>query len=187
MDGVLNFRDLADATAESSGVKLAPGRVFRTATPGKASAEDAATILNDLRVARLLDLRSSDEWEPEAGPVQEAFEIRPFSRLSRYSSTDDASAHEAFELAVADDVSAGRLVRYHTPLLDYDRYYGEILERMSPFEKVKAAVFTARPNVIHLVSSRLLSSPLVSLTPVLMTQSVDGKHCSASTIDRETW
>ena len=84
-------------------------------TPRGASAADAAAILTDLRVSRLLDLRSTDEWEPEPGPLQERFKLRPFSR-------DAADANLAFERAIEDDDSAGRLVRYHAPMIDYDRY-----------------------------------------------------------------
>ena len=56
LESVKNTRDLADAF---DGV--APGRVFRTATPGGASAADAVAILDDLGVTALLDLRSEDE------------------------------------------------------------------------------------------------------------------------------
>ena len=146
MDGILNFRDLSDASTSV----LAPGRIFRTATPGKASSADASKILRDLGVSRLLDLRSEDEWEPEPGMLQSQFdEIRPFSRVdddgddnNNNNNNDDNLA--AYERVIAEDNSAGRLVRYHTPLLDYDRYYKEIFERMSPIEKLKATVFTAQ-------------------------------------------
>ena len=55
--------------------------MFRTATPGNASEADAAIVLNDLGVKRLLDLRSEDEFEADPGPLQSAFpEIISFTR-----------------------------------------------------------------------------------------------------------
>ena len=55
--------------------------MFRTATPGNASEADAAIVLNDLGVKRLLDLRSVDEFEADPGPLQSAFpEIVSFRR-----------------------------------------------------------------------------------------------------------
>lgn len=159
MDGILNFRDLADASSV-----LAPGRVFRTGTPGKASDADASKILTDLRVARLLDLRSTDEWEPEPGPMQAKFEIRAFSREEEKDGGGDqsqntaaaAAAAAAFDRVVGDDARAGRLVRYHSPLLDYDRYYREIAERMSTFEKFQAAVYTVQAKLVDDTNQRRL-------------------------------
>ena len=151
LEGVLNFRDLAEAC---EGV-VAPGRVYRTATVGKATVDDAGRILDDLRVTRLLDLRSADEFEDEPGPVQSAFELRAFERLS--SNVNDADDGFGFDLVVADDADAPRrLVRYHTPLLDYDRYYGVILDRMSPLEKVKAAIYTAQAKLVDDTNQRRL-------------------------------
>lgn len=149
MDGILNFRDLADATDNNKGSVLAPGRVFRTATPGGASSADASAVLTDLRVSRLLDLRSTDEWEPEPGPLQSKFEVRPFSRNA-------ADANLAFDRAIEENDRAGRLVRYHAPLLDYDRYYKEILARMSAWEKVQAAIFTAQAKLVDDTNQRRL-------------------------------
>jgi rhodanese-related sulfurtransferase len=107
-----------------------------------ASAEDAAAILAATKVARLLDLRSVDEWEPTPGLVEDPFELRPFSRgkkltLPSFSSSSDNVTD--FERIIADDAAANRLVRYHTPLLSYDRYYMHIFWRsMSPYEKMQA-------------------------------------------------
>lgn len=149
MDGILNFRDLADATVNNKGSVLASGRVFRTATPGGATSTDASVILTDLRVSRLLDLRSADEWEPEPGPLLSKFALHPFSR-------EAADANLAFDRALAEDDRAGRLVRYHAPLLDYDRYYAEILTRMSAWEKVQAAIFTAQAKLVNDANQRRL-------------------------------
>ena len=104
LEGVLNFRDLAEAC---EGV-VAPGRVYRTATVGKATVDDAGRILDDLRVTRLLDLRSADEFEDEPGPVQSAFELRAFERLS--SNVNDADDGFWFDLVVADDARQLRKV-----------------------------------------------------------------------------
>ena len=41
---ILNWRDLGS----TPGTRVAPGRVFRTATPGRSSEEDAATIISDI-------------------------------------------------------------------------------------------------------------------------------------------
>lgn len=136
LDAVGNFRDLADADLAGT-LSLAPNRVFRTAALGNASVRDASAILTEKRVARLLDLRSEDEWEQTPGLVQHLFEVRPFSRASRAGQRDDERVR-AFERVIADDAAAKRLVRYHTPLLDYNRYYGQILARMTPFEKLQA-------------------------------------------------
>ena len=131
---ILNWRDLGS----TPGTRVAPGRVFRTATPGRSSEEDAATILG-LGVARLLDLRSVDEFEPSPGVLQSRFQLRSFTRPADAAdpSTGAAStsaAIAAFRASIIDDVDAGRAVRYHAPLLDYDRYYRSIYERMEGVE-----------------------------------------------------
>ena len=135
LDGVKNFRDLAEAT---SAVK--PGRAFRTATPGEATEADASLILRRLNVKSLVDLRSDDEFEPILGEVQSSFETRPFSR-----------ADETF--AVAGDAPR---TRYLVPMLDYDRYYGAIYERMSFLDKAKAAVFSAQATLVDPAPQRRL-------------------------------
>ena len=154
LESVLNFRDLA-----SAGGSIAPGRVFRTATPGNASEADAAIVLNDLGVKRLLDLRSEDEFEADPGPLQSAFpEIISFTRnvdgvddplLRKYGKEAyDAylrrQSDAAFLDGIDDATRAGALVRYHAPLLEYERYYLAIYDRLTAVEKVKAAVFTAQ-------------------------------------------
>lgn len=146
LEKILNFRDLADA-----GGALVPGRVFRTATPGGASEFDAETVLGRLGVRALLDLRSDDEFEPDPGLVQDAFEIRAFDR------GDDADASLAeWSRAVGADAAARRLVRYHAPLLDYDRYYAEIFRRMGKWEKVKAVAFSAQAKLVDPTNQRRL-------------------------------
>lgn len=146
LEKILNFRDLADA-----GGALVPGRVFRTATPGGASEFDAETVLGRLGVRALLDLRSDDEFEPDPGLVQDAFEIRAFDR------GDDADASFAeWSRAVGADAAARRLVRYHAPLLDYDRYYAEIFRRMGKWEKVKAVAFSAQAKLVDPTNQRRL-------------------------------
>ena len=142
---ILNWRDLGS----TPGTRVAPGRVFRTATPGRSSEEDAATIVG-LGVARLLDLRSLDEFEPSPGALQSRFQLRSFTRPADAAdpSTGAAStsaAIAAFRASIIDDVDAGRAVRYHSPLLDYDRYYRSIYDRMEGLERVKAAL-----SLIHI-------------------------------------
>jgi protein tyrosine/serine phosphatase len=137
LDGVKNFRDLAEAT---DAVK--PGRAFRTATPGEATEADASLILRRLNVKSLVDLRSDDEFEPILGEVQSAFETRWFSRAD--APTD--------EWPVAGDAPT----RYLVPMLDYDRYYGAIYERMSALEKAKAAVFSAQATLVDPTNQRRL-------------------------------
>ena len=137
LDGVKNFRDLAEAT---DAVK--PGRAFRTATPGEATEADASLILRRLNVKSLVDLRSDDEFEPILGEVQSAFETRSFSRAD--APTDAWS--------VAGDAPT----RYLVPMLDYDRYYGAIYERMSALEKAKAAVFSAQATLVDPTNQRRL-------------------------------
>ena len=146
LEKILNFRDLADA-----GGALVPGRVFRTATPGGASEFDAETVLGHLGVRALLDLRSDDEFEPDPGLVQDAFEMCAFKR------GDDADASfTEWSRAVGADAAERRLVRYHAPLLDYDRYYAEIFRRMSTWEKAKAVAFTAQAKLVDPTNQRRL-------------------------------
>ena len=136
LDGVKNFRDLAEAT---SAVK--PGRAFRTATLGEATEADASLILRRLNVKSLVDLRSDDEFEPILGAVQSTFETRSFSRADsprRFVAAGDAPT------------------RYLVPMLDYDRYYGAIYERMTVLEKAKAAVFSAQAMLVDPTNQRRL-------------------------------
>lgn len=153
---ILNWRDLGS----TPGTRVAPGRVFRTATPGRSSEEDAATILG-LGVARLLDLRSVDEFEPSPGVLQSRFQLRSFTRPADAAdpSTGAAStsaAIAAFRASILDDVDAGRAVRYHSPLLDYDRYYRSIYDRMEGLERVKAAVYTVQAKLYDDTNQRRL-------------------------------
>ena len=137
LDGVKNFRDLSEAT---DAVK--PGRVFRTATPGEATEADASLILRRLNVKSLVDLRSDDEFEPNLGPVQSTFETRSFSRADP-PRRDLVADHDA-------------PTRYLVPMLDYDRYYGAIYERMTFLEKAKAAVFSAQATLVDPTNQRRL-------------------------------
>ena len=139
LEGVKNFRDLADATGA-----VKPGRAFRTATPGEATEADASLILRRLNVKSLVDLRSDDEFEPILGEVQSSFETRPFSRA-------DETSRRA--LAVGGDAPR---TRYLVPMLDYDRYYGAIYERMSFLDKAKAAVFSAQATLVDPAPQRRL-------------------------------
>lgn len=139
LDGVKNFRDLAEATGA-----VKPGRAFRTATPGEATEADASLILRRLNVKSLVDLRSDDEFEPILGEVQSSFETRPFSRA-------DETSRRA--LVVAGDAPR---TRYLVPMLDYDRYYGAIYERMSFLDKAKAAVFSAQATLVDPAPERRL-------------------------------
>ena len=139
LDAVRNFRDLAEAT-----VAVKPGRAFRTATLGEATEADASLILRRLNVKSLVDLRSDDEFEPILGEVQSSFETRPFSRA-------DETSRRA--LVVAGDAP---LTRYLVPMLDYDRYYGAIYERMSFLDKAKAAVFSAQATLVDPAPERRL-------------------------------
>ena len=153
---ILNWRDLGS----TPGTRVAPGRVFRTATPGRSSEEDAATILG-LGVARLLDLRSVDEFEPSPGVLQSRFQLRSFTGPADAAdpSTGAAStsaAIAAFRASIIDDVDAGRAVRYHSPLLDYDRYYRSIYDRMEGLERVKAAVYTVQAKLYDDTNQRRL-------------------------------
>ena len=47
-------------------------------------------------------------------------------------------------------------MRHHAPLLDYDRYYCEILRRMSPLDKVAAAAFKVQAKLIDGTRERRL-------------------------------
>jgi rhodanese-related sulfurtransferase len=135
LDAVLNFRDLADADPTGA-LSLAPNRVFRTATLGNASAQDAAAILTDRRVARLLDLRHEDEWDNNGVPglVEDPFELYTFSS----SWFNNPLQRRVFERVLADDAAANRRVRYHTPMLHFSRYAYQTFVRMSPAEKLQA-------------------------------------------------
>jgi len=144
LESVKNTRDLADAF---DGV--APGRVFRTATPGGASAADAVAILDDLGVTALLDLRSEDEFEPDLGPVQSSFELLRFDR-------DDAQLRRAWASRAETAFAERRRVRFHAPLLDYDRYYAHIYENMSAWEKAQAVVYTAQAKLVDDANQRRL-------------------------------
>ena len=144
LESVKNTRDLADAF---DGV--APGRVFRTATPGGASAADAVAILDDLGVTALLDLRSEDEFEPDLGPVQSSFELLRFDR-------DDAQLRRAWASRAETAFAERRRVRFHAPLLDYDRYSAHIYENMSAWEKAQAVVYTAQAKLVDDANQRRL-------------------------------
>ena len=157
LEDVINFRDLADADAAGT-LSLAPNRVFRTATLGNASDKDATAILTEKRVARLLDLRSEDEWEQVPGLVQDVFTIRPFSRAPLAKQRDDKRVKE-FERAIAEDAAANRLVRYHTPLLDYNRYYGQILARMTTVEKLQVREWGGGRGVTRRSKKRKTKKP----------------------------
>ena len=136
LDAVRNFRDLAEAT-----VAVKPGRAFRTATLGEATEAYASLILRRLNVKSLVDLRSDDEFEPILGAVQSTFETRSFSRADsprRFVAAGDAPT------------------RYLVPMLDYDRYYGAIYERMTVLEKAKAAVFSAQAMLVDPTNQRRL-------------------------------
>ena len=156
---ILNWRDLGS----TPGTCVAPGRVYRTATPGKCSEADADVIVgsSNLRVARLLDLRSTDEFEATPGSLQSRFELRPFTRPSDAAdpSTGAAStsaAIAALRASITDDVDAGRAVRYHTPLLDYDRYYRSIYDRMQGTERLLAKVYTVQAKLYDDTNQRKL-------------------------------
>ena len=70
---------------------------------------------------------------------------------------DDADASfTEWSRAVGADAAERRLVRYHAPLLDYDRYYAEIFRRMSTWEKAKAVAFTAQAKLVDPTNQRRL-------------------------------
>jgi len=150
---ILNWRDLAS----TPGTRVAPGRVFRTATPGKSTEEDAATIVGpSVSVARLLDLRSVDEFEETPGALQSRFQLRTFTRDPSTGTPSTSAAIAAFRASILDDVDAGRKVRYHAPLLDYDRYYRSIYERMEGLERVKAVAYGVQAKLYDDTNQRRL-------------------------------
>ncbi|KAJ3342033.1 hypothetical protein HDU93_003555 [Gonapodya sp. JEL0774] len=61
MDTVCNFRDVLAGKVGKGGRALTPGLIFRSATMDMASVHDTKTILDDLGVRTILDLRRKDE------------------------------------------------------------------------------------------------------------------------------
>ena len=93
--------------------------------------------------------------------MQSRFELRPFTRPSDAAdpSTGAAStsaAIAALRASITDDVDAGRAVRYHTPLLDYDRYYRSIYDRMQGTERLLAKVYTMQAKLYDDTNQRKL-------------------------------
>lgn len=85
MNGILNFRDLADADPA-----LRAGRVFRSARPGLATEDDVAALQGH-GIRLLIDLRTPEEVQSArsgGGPLFEAidagvFEHRPLPLMTR--------------------------------------------------------------------------------------------------------
>lgn len=60
LTSIFNFRDLASATSN-----INPGRVYRCACPYQSSSDDLALFQEELKITRLIDLRTNYEWKAD--------------------------------------------------------------------------------------------------------------------------
>ncbi|BDA42592.1 hypothetical protein COCOBI_03-4850 [Coccomyxa sp. Obi] len=60
LTSIVNFRDLASAT-----LNIRPGRVYRCACPYQSNSDDLAVLQEELKITRLIDLRTNFEWKAD--------------------------------------------------------------------------------------------------------------------------
>lgn len=124
-EGIRNIRDLAEADP-----RIAPGKVFRTAAPLKATSQDVRRLYNDLGIKDLVDLRSSEELRFDG--TSEAFAGSSFCSYRK----DPAVARVVPDPTTYKSGSSD-VLHVQIPIMEKQRYYVSLLLRMSKRLAVK--------------------------------------------------
>lgn len=166
LQDVKNARDLSEACSS-----IQSGKVFRSACPASASAEDTELLRHRLGISVLIDLRSSEERkeDPESllmeGALSEEFaecgNMLDEDAPETVKSSAEGQSSEVVRLldgVVNGDADTGAgskisnrgglpssLVVYHVALLEKERYYRALLGRL-PWCTAATALFWALFN-----------------------------------------
>lgn len=106
LEGLINFRDLGGLPAAGGAIR--PGRLFRSDSLAYATESDVAHLVEDLRVATVIDLRGEYEvTHLGRGPLAATAVGYVSAPITDVSGADDLVGHYVAMLAEKGDVLAG--------------------------------------------------------------------------------